>query len=185
MLSQVFALTHAPAHPEDKDHTQTTMGGRNSALSRMLVILSFGCAVNIICSLISAAAFSSSCVENCFNTKENEPTAVNITSCVQNCISNKTAEKRRKNPIAGSGKRDNDEGSIHPIHTLFVRTSDIMADKMAYEFAKYGKYHNYLKVNQIKSRYCLGYNVVLKVLTDDTTFFNKKNAVLTDRKSSG
>ena len=174
MLSPVFAHTHAPAQPED-DHAHT-MEGRNSALSRMLVILSAGFVVNILCSvLLCSAAASSSCVENCFNSKdkENEPAAVNITSCVQNCISNKTAEntKRRRNPIAGSNS-DNDEGGLHPIHTFFVKTGETKADEMALQFTKYGKYNNYLAVNQLKSAFCLGHTVILKVSTDDTKYFS-------------
>ena len=153
MLSQVFAHTHAPVvHPEDDDdHAQTTMGGRNSALSRMLVILSFGCAVNIICSLLlsNAAASSSSCVENCIS-------------------------KDREFP---NGKSDDDEGSLHPIHTFFVKTGETKADEMALQFTKYGKYNNYLAVNQIKSAFCLGHTVILRVSTDDTQYFSKNYAV--------
>ena len=147
MLSPVFAHTHAPAQSED-DHTQITMGGRNSALSRMLLILSFGCAVNIICSLLLSSAASSSRVENCIS-KDREP----------------------------NGKSDDDEGSLHPIHTFFVKTGETKADEMALQFTKYGKYNNYLAVNQIKSAFCLGHTVILRVSTDDTKYFSTNYAV--------
>ena len=84
--------------------------------------------------------------------------------------------------IEGSSKSDDDTtDGYYSIQTFFVKTSDIMADKMAPEFANYGKYNKYLKVNQIKSKFCLGYCVVLKVSTDDNTFFNKKRAVWPSR----
>ena len=147
MLSPVFAHTHAPAQPED-DHAHT-MGGRNSALSRMLVILSAGFVVTILCSvLLCSAAASSSCIENCIS-KDREP----------------------------NGKSDNDEGSLHPIHTFFVKTGETKADEMALQFTKYGKYNNYLAVNQIKSAFCLGHTVILRVSTDDTKYFSKNYAV--------
>ena len=48
---------------------------------------------------------------------------------------------------------------------------------MSHKLLQGGSYHDFLEVHQIRSRACYGWNVVLKVTTDDTHFFNSKTAV--------
>ena len=74
---------------------------------------------------------------------------------------------------AGSYK----EGYLYPLKTFYIRTSDVEANKMSHKILQDGSYHDFLEVHQIRSRACYGWNVVLKVTTDDTHFFNSKTAV--------
>ena len=90
---------------------------------------------------------------------------VNSTNAARSC-------KNCVSTSADDDKHNDDSGKLYPIQTFFVNTGETMADEMAHHFARYGKYHNYLKVSQIKSKFCLGHTVILKVSTDDTTFFN-------------
>ena len=48
---------------------------------------------------------------------------------------------------------------------------------MSHKLLQGGSYHNFLEVHQIRSRACYGWNVILKVTTDDTHFFDLKTAV--------
>ena len=48
---------------------------------------------------------------------------------------------------------------------------------MSHKLLQGGTYHDFLEVHQIRSRACYGWNVVLKVTTDDTHFFNSKTPV--------
>ena len=66
---------------------------------------------------------------------------------------------------------------LYPLKTFFIRTSDVEANKMSHKLLQGGSYHDFLEVHQIRSRACYGWNVVLKVTTDDTHFFNSKTAV--------
>ena len=66
---------------------------------------------------------------------------------------------------------------LYPLKTFFIRTSDTEANKMSHKLLQGGSYHDFLEVHQIRSRACYGWNVVLKVTTDDTHFFNSKTAV--------
>ena len=69
------------------------------------------------------------------------------------------------------------EGYLYPLKTFYIRTSDVEANKMSHKILQDGSYHHFLEVHQIRSRACYGWNVVLKVTTDDTHFFNSKTAV--------
>ena len=69
------------------------------------------------------------------------------------------------------------EGYLYPLKTFYIRTSDVEANKMSHKILQDGSYHDFLEVHQIRSRACYGWNVVLKVTTDDTHFFNSKTAV--------
>ena len=71
------------------------------------------------------------------------------------------------------GNKDN----LYPLKTFFIRTSDVEANKMSHKLLQGGSYHDFLEVHQMRSRACYGWNVVLKVTTDDTHFFNPKTAV--------
>ena len=73
----------------------------------------------------------------------------------------------------GSYKDDH----LYPLKTFFIRTSDVEANRMSHKLLQGGSYHDLLEVHQIRSRACYGWNVVLKVTTDDTHFFNSKTAV--------
>ena len=73
----------------------------------------------------------------------------------------------------GSYKDDH----LYPLKTFFIRTSDVEANRMSHKLLQGGSYHDFLEVHQIRSRACYGWNVVLKVTTDDTHFFNSKTAV--------
>ena len=66
---------------------------------------------------------------------------------------------------------------MYPLKTFFIRTSDVDANRMSHKLLQGGSYHDFLEVHQIRSRACYGWNVVLKVTTDDTHFFNSKTAV--------
>ena len=66
---------------------------------------------------------------------------------------------------------------LYPLKTFFIRTSDTEANKMSHKLLQGGSYHDFLEVHQIRSRACYGWNVILKVTTDDTHFFNSKTAV--------
>ena len=77
------------------------------------------------------------------------------TTTCDECVSGKNdgggdSHKNDKEDHGNSGK-------LYPIQTFFVNTGEGQADEMAHQFAKYGKYHNYLNVNQIKSKFCLGH----------------------------
>ena len=80
---------------------------------------------------------------------------------------------RPSQQTAGSYK----EGYLYPLKTFYIRTSDVEANKMSHKILQDGSYHDFLEVHQIRSRACYGWNVVLKVTTDDTHFFNSKTAV--------
>ena len=69
------------------------------------------------------------------------------------------------------------EDYLYPLKTFYIRTSDVEANKMSHKILQDGSYHDFLEVHQIRSRACYGWNVVLKVTTDDTYFFNSKTAV--------
>ena len=66
---------------------------------------------------------------------------------------------------------------MYPLKTFFIRTSNEEANKMSHKLLQGGSYHDFLEVHQIRSRACYGWNVVLKVTTDNTHFFNSKTAV--------
>ena len=72
---------------------------------------------------------------------------------------------------------DYKEDHLYPLKTFFIRTSDVEANRMSHKLLQGGSYHDFLEVHQIRSRACYGWNVVLKVTTDDTHFFNSKTAV--------
>ena len=95
------------------------------------------------------------------------------TTTCDECVSGKNDDSKNE-------ERGNN-GKLYPVQTFFVKTGEGQADEMAHQFAKYGKYHNYLTVNQIKSKFCLGHSVILRVSTDDTEFFNQKHAVWPNR----
>ena len=80
---------------------------------------------------------------------------------------------------SSSHRRQDDykEDHLYPLKTFFIRTSDVEANKMSHKLLQGGSYHDFLEVHQIRSRACYGWNVVLKVTTDDTHFFNSKTAV--------
>ena len=59
---------------------------------------------------------------------------------------------------------------FYPLRTYFIGT------RMSHKLLEGGAYHDFLEVHQIRSRACYGWNVVLKVTTDDTHFFNAKAA---------
>ena len=61
---------------------------------------------------------------------------------------------------------------MYPLKSLFVRTKGQYAHILTQELQRKGKYHNYLDIKQIRSHYCLGWDVILKITVDDTTFFN-------------
>ena len=69
------------------------------------------------------------------------------------------------------------EDYLYPLKTFYIRTSDVEANKMSHKILQDGSYHDFLEVHQIRSKACYGWNVVLKVTTDDTHFFNSKTAV--------
>ena len=69
------------------------------------------------------------------------------------------------------------EDYLYPLKTFYIRTSDVEANKMSHKILQGGSYHDFLEVHQIRSRACYGWNVLLKVTTDDTHFFNSKTAV--------
>ena len=48
---------------------------------------------------------------------------------------------------------------------------------MSQKLLQGGKYHDFLKIHQIRSRACYRWNVILKVKTDDTHYFNAEAAV--------
>ena len=72
---------------------------------------------------------------------------------------------------------DYKEDHLYPLKTFFIRTSDTEANRMSHRLLQGGSYHDFLEVHQIRSRACYGWNVILKVTTDDTHFFNSKTAV--------
>ena len=84
-----------------------------------------------------------------------------------------TQSRSRSPPQQVAGYKDH----LYPLKTFFIRTSDVEANKMSHKLLQGGSYHDFLEVHQIRSRACYGWNVVLKVTTDDTHFFNSKTAV--------
>ena len=66
---------------------------------------------------------------------------------------------------------------FYPLKTFFIRTSDVEPNRMSHKLLQGRTYHDFLEVQQIRSRACYGWNVVLKVTTDDTHFFNAKAMV--------
>ena len=129
-------------------------------VSKLGMICVFGCVY-----LLSALIGSSTTVIASSNTIKKE------------CIH---IDKKEEEITITNTDNDNDN-KRYPIQSFFVKTSDVKANEMAHQFAQYGHYHNYLTVKQIKSKFCLGYCVVLRVSTDDTKFFNRKNAVWPSR----
>ena len=61
---------------------------------------------------------------------------------------------------------------MYPLKSFFMRTKGQFANSLTQELLRKGKYHNYLDIKQFRSHYCLGWDVILKVKVDDTTFFN-------------
>ena len=84
------------------------------------------------------------------------------------------SSRPRPPPPQHDGYKDD---HLYPLKTFFIRTSDVEANKMSHKLLQGGSYHDFLEVHQIRSRACYGWNVVLKVTTDDTHFFNSKTAV--------
>ena len=85
-----------------------------------------------------------------------------------------TQSSRPRPPPQQDGYKDD---HLYPLKTFFIRTSDVEANRMSHKLLQGGSYHDFLEVHQIRSRACYGWNVVLKVTTDDTHFFNSKTAV--------
>ena len=85
-----------------------------------------------------------------------------------------TQSSRARPPPQQDGYKDD---HLYPLKTFFIRTSDVEANRMSHKLLQGGSYHDFLEVHQIRSRACYGWNVVLKVTTDDTHFFNSKTAV--------
>lgn len=69
-------------------------------------------------------------------------------------------------------KTSSSSNVMFPLKTFFLRTHGQYARLLTDKLQRKGQYHNYLSIKQIRSRYCLGYDVMLKVQVDDTTFFN-------------
>ena len=84
-----------------------------------------------------------------------------------------SSRPRQPPPQQGGYKED----YLYPLKTFYIRTSDVEANKMSHKILQNGLYHDFLEVHQIRSKACYGWNVVLKVTTDDTHFFNSKTAV--------
>ena len=94
--------------------------------------------------------------------------------CVAIAAVTATQSSRPRPPPQQDGYKDD---HLYPLKTFFIRTSDVEANKMSHKLLQGGSYHDFLEVHQIRSRACYGWNVVLKVTTDDTHFFNSKTAV--------
>ena len=111
------------------------------------------------------------------NSMLNNKTLLLLCFCCCVAIATSAAQSSRGVPRSkqqpGGYKRDH----LYPLKTFFIRTSDVEANKMSHKLLQGGSYHDFLEVHQIRSRACYGYNVVLKVTTDDTHFFNSKTAV--------
>ena len=88
-------------------------------------------------------------------------------------VATQSSSRPRPQPQQGGYKED----YLYPLKTFYIRTSDVEANKMSHKILQEGSYHDFLEVHQIRSRACYGWNVVLKVTTDDTHFFNSKTAV--------
>ena len=84
------------------------------------------------------------------------------------------SSRPRPPPPQQDGYKDD---HLYPLKTFFIRTSDVEANRMSHKLLQGRSYHDFLEVHQIRSRACYGWNVVLKVTTDDTHFFNSKTAV--------
>ena len=87
------------------------------------------------------------------------------------------AAAAQSRPRPPPSQQDGYKDHLYPLKTFFIRTSDVEANKMSHKLLQGGSYHDFLEVHQIRSRACYGWNVVLKVTTDDTHFFNSKTAV--------
>ena len=88
------------------------------------------------------------------------------------------AQSRPRPPPPPPPRQDGyKDDHLYPLKTFFIRTSDTEANKMSHKLLQGGSYHDFLEVHQIRSRACYGWNVVLKVTTDDTHFFNSKTAM--------
>ena len=88
-----------------------------------------------------------------------------------------TQSRPRPPPSQGQQQAASYRDHLYPLKTFFIRTSDVEANKMSHKLLQGGSYHDFLEVHQIRSRACYGWNVVLKVTTDDTHFFNSKTAI--------
>ena len=106
------------------------------------------------------------------NNMLNNKTLLLLCCCV--AIGAAATQSRPRPPQQQAGYK---EGYLYPLKTFYIRTSDVEANKMSHKILQDGSYHNFLEVHQIRSRACYGWNVVLKVTTDDTHFFNSKTAV--------
>ena len=89
------------------------------------------------------------------------------------CVAIGAIAKYPPPPAPQPGYKDH----LYPLQTFFIRTSDVEANKMSHKLLQGGSFHDFLEVHQIRSRACYGWNVVLKVTTDDTHFFNSKTVV--------
>ena len=92
-------------------------------------------------------------------------------------IATVTATQSRPRPPPPPQHDGYKDDHLYPLKTFFIRTSDVEANRMSHKLLQGGSYHDFLEVHQIQSRACYGWNVVLKVTTDDTHFFNSKTAV--------
>ena len=104
----------------------------------------------------------------------NNKTLLLLCCCVAIGAAIAAAQSRPRPPPQQDGYKDD---HLYPLKTFFIRTSDVEANKMSHKLLQGGSYHDFLEVHQIRSRACYGWNVILKVTTDDTHFFNSKVAV--------
>ena len=94
-------------------------------------------------------------------------TLVTLTVATSLLVQNGLAKKHHKT------EDDKPEPNpMYPLKSFFMRTKGQFANSLTQELLRKGKYHNYLDIKQFRSSFCLGWDVILKVKVDDTTFFN-------------
>ena len=116
-----------------------------------------------------------------------------VASCRSSTLQQQQQQKHHKQQ-SGGGDNSNGNGNngdnrgmndMYPLKTFFIYTSSREAIALSQTLPRKGKYHNYINIIQYRSHYCFGWHVKLKVVVDDTSFFNAGTVCLNAQNWSG
>ena len=85
-------------------------------------------------------------------------------------MSQKQQQKMQEEEVSSH----NNDSDLHALKTFYIKTDVSYEGEPEHQLLMQGKYHNYLKMTRIKSRFCLGNTMISEVTVDDTYFFNPK-----------
>ena len=71
--------------------------------------------------------------------------------------------------LSSSSDSPSNEMIFYPLKSFYIRKTNQNAEKLAKDMLKYGTYHHYLEIEEIRNRWCFGWSdLLLKVTVDDT-----------------